>query len=116
MARPKTKSALVQGISELVESLRSIESQLNALSKNQKSSRGPGRPSSGRGPGRPAGKRGRGRPDGSGRGPGRPAGSGRGPGRPAGSGRGPGRPRSIQAGRTKRRGRGRPPGSKNKAA
>ena len=100
MARPKTRSALVDGISELVDSLRSIQSQLNALTKNQKkSSRGPGRPAgSGRGPGRPAKKGKRGRPAGSGRGPGRP----RKPGRPASGGR-------------KRRGRGRPPGSKNKA-
>jgi hypothetical protein len=78
MARPKTKSALVQGITELVESLRNIEAQLISLSKNQKQK------------------------------------SGRGPGRPKGSKKGPGRPKSKPSGRSKRRGRGRPPGSKNK--
>jgi hypothetical protein len=82
MARPKTKSALVEGMTELVDSLRSIEAKLNLLMKN-KNLFGP--------------KRGRGRPVGSvkitagklkvaGRKPGRPAKSSkkgaRGPGRP----------------------------------
>ena len=57
MARPKTKSALVDGMTELVDSLRSIESKLNTLLK-----RGPGRPSavikkSRRGRGRPPGSK-----------------------------------------------------------
>ncbi|MFZ7113731.1 MAG: hypothetical protein ACO1G9_00025 [Bacteroidota bacterium] len=87
MARPKTKSALVDGMTELVDSLRSIESKLNMLLKN-KNLFGP--------------KRGRGRPPGSvkihsgklkvaGRKPGRPAASSkkssRGPGRPRKSGK-----------------------------
>jgi len=86
MARPKTKSALVDGMSELVDTMRSIESKLSTLLKNKNlfgPKRGRGRPvgsvkvvtaksvSSGkRGPGRPAGstKKGikrRGRPAGS---------------------------------------------------
>lgn len=82
MARPKTKSSLVDGMTELVDSLRSIESKLNMLMKS-KALFGP--------------KRGRGRPVGSvkltsvkskiaGRKPGRPAKSSK-------NGRGPGRPR-----------------------
>ena len=47
MARPKTKSALVDGMTELVDSLRSIESKLNTLLKNKTlfgPKRGRGRP------------------------------------------------------------------------
>ena len=47
MARPKTKSALVDGMSELVETIRSIESKLNLLIKSKYlfgPKRGPGRP------------------------------------------------------------------------
>ena len=70
MARPKTKSALVDGMSELVETIRSIESKLNLLIKSKYlfgPKRGPGRPvgsirttgskqsSNQRGPGRPPG-------------------------------------------------------------
>jgi hypothetical protein len=97
MARPKTKSALVEGMMELVNSLRNIESQLSLLSKSSK------RQSTGR----------RGRPPGSGKGKrGRPPASGRGPGRPAKGKRG--RPAGKKrAGRPRGR-RGRPPGSKNK--
>lgn len=109
MARPKKKSLLAEGFSELVELLRNIHSKLDDVIKAQKKSgRGPGRPvKSGKGPGRP--KK-------SGRGPGRPKKTGRGPGRPKKSGRGPGRPPKqttpvIRTGASKR---GRPPGSKNK--
>lgn len=85
MARPKTKSALVDGVSELVEMMRGIDAKLNQIIKTQN---------------KITPKRGRGRPrkEGSvikvksGRGPGRPPKSGRGPGRPPKSGRGPGRP------------------------
>ena len=99
MARPKTKSALVDGMSELVDSLRSIESKLNTLLKS-KTLFGPKR-----GPGRPVGsfKLKSGSSIISGK---------RKPGRPKGSvkKKGPGRPPSS----TRKRGRGRPPGSKNK--
>jgi hypothetical protein len=84
MARPKKKSALVDGMTELVEQLRNMDAKLNQLLK-LKSALTPKR-----GPGRPAGS------------------TNRKPGRPANaSKRGPGRPR--KAGK-----RGRPPGSKNK--
>jgi hypothetical protein len=89
MARPKTKSSLVDGMSELVDTIRSIESKLNILLKN-KNLFGP--------------KRGRGRPLGSIKiATAKPVSSGK---------RGPGRPSSV----TKKgsRGRGRPAGSKNK--
>ncbi len=108
MARPKTKSSLVVGILELVESLRSIESKLNILI-NTKS-----HPNPRKGPGRPPGsiakksiaksdKRGPGRP---------PSNAKRKPGRPAGT-------KKNKAGRPagsvkKKKGRGRPAGSKNK--
>ena len=77
MARPKKKSALVDGMTELVETLRSMDAKLNQLLKLKSAltpKRGPGRPagstnrkkgstanSSKRGPGRPkkAGRRGR---------------------------------------------------------
>lgn len=108
MARPKTKSSLVEGIAELVDSLRNIESKLNMLLRAPKS-QGTGK---------------RGRPAGSGKGPGRPAGSGakRKPGRPAGSKRpgkrgrppGPAKTGGKRGRPAKSRGRGRPPGSKNK--
>lgn len=70
MARPKTKSSLVDGMTELVETIRSIESKLNLLIKNKNlygPKKGPGRPvgtvrtstskksSNQRGPGRPPG-------------------------------------------------------------
>lgn len=88
MARPKTKSALVDGMTELVDSLRSIESKLNMLMKN-KNLFGP--------------KRGRGRPVGSVK-----IASAK-PGIPK---KKPGRPAS--ASKKGSRGRGRPPGAKNK--
>lgn len=129
MARPKTKSALVDGMGELVETMRNIESKLNLLIKNKilfGPKKGPGRPAGSfkvattlpgtkRGPGRPAGttKRGPGRPAGTTKkGPGRPAGTTkRGPGRPTSLvKKGPGRPAAANGSR----GRGRPPGSKNK--
>ena len=89
MARPKTKSALVDGMTELVDSLRSIESKLNTLLKN-KTLFGP--------------KRGRGRPVGSFKVTTvKPVGPGK---------RGPGRPSAVI--KKSRRGRGRQPGSKNK--
>ena len=47
MARPKTKSSLVDGMSELVETIRSIESKLNLLIKSKNllaPKRKPGRP------------------------------------------------------------------------
>lgn len=84
MARPKKKSALVDGMTELVETLRSMDNKINQLLK-LKSALAP--------------KRGRGRPAGS-----KNKNSGK---TPLKSGRGPGRP-------PKKRGRGRPPGSKNK--
>ena len=74
MARPKTKSSLVSGVTELIEMLRTIDSKLNAIIKTQSRlapKRGRGRPrlenppapkKSGRGPGRPPKKRGPGRP------------------------------------------------------
>ncbi len=71
MARPKSKSALVEGVMELVNTIRNIESQLNQLGKiikSQKKSGQRGRPpgSKNKGPGRPKSKgRGRGRPPGS---------------------------------------------------
>lgn len=70
MARPKKKSSLVDGIAELVESIRSIEAKLDMLTKlaNKKpSKRGPGRPPKKKSRGRPAKKsgHGRGRPPGS---------------------------------------------------
>ena len=115
MARPKTKSALVEGMTELVDSIRNIDSKLNMLLKNKNlfgPKRGPGRPA---GTSTPAKKK-----SGSKRGPGRPPSkTKRGPGRPASKiKRGPGRPpaankKSAAVGRRKR-GRGRPPGSKNK--
>lgn len=87
MARPKTKSSLVEGMIELVDSLRSIESKLNMLLKSKNTfvqKRSPGRPTGSvkRKPGRPVGS------------------VKRKPGRPAAS--------------KKSKGRGRPPGSKNK--
>ena len=84
MARPKKKSALVDGMTELVETLRSMDAKLNQLLK-LKSALAPKR-----GPGRPAGS--------TNRKPGKTAKS---------SGRGPGRPRKTGK-------RGRPVGSKNK--
>jgi hypothetical protein len=98
MARPKTKSALVDGMTELVDSLRSIESKLNMLIKN-KNLFGPKR-----GPGRPIGsiKSVPGRvTDGIKRGPGRPPGTTK-------------KPTAKKVSKSGRRGRGRPPGSKNK--
>jgi hypothetical protein len=100
MARPKTKSSLVEGISELVGSLRNIEFNLGQLLKVQKSTikrRGRGRPPGSIGKRKPGSSRGPGRPPGaknkritgvpsiikSSRGPGRPAAKRR--GRPAGS-------------------------------
>jgi hypothetical protein len=72
MARPKSKSALVDGVAELVNSLRKMEAQLNLLIKLQKKNKGK-----------------RGRPVGSGKktksNASRPAGNRRGPGRPPGS-------------------------------
>jgi hypothetical protein len=70
MARPKKKSALVDGMTELVQTLRNIESKLALLIKEQKSGtgkRGRGRPPGKSGKrGRPPGKKGRrGRPPGS---------------------------------------------------
>jgi len=109
MARPKTKSALVEGIKELVGSLRTIESRLGLIlnTRNNGSFRLTGRP------GRPAGSTNKnkvGRPAGSGRGPGRPPGSlnKKGPGRPAGT------KKKGSVGRPSAKRRGRPAGSKNK--
>ena len=88
MARPKTKSALVDGMIELVDSLRSIESKLNMLLKN-KNLFGP--------------KRGRGRPVGSVKvAKSLPRNAKKKVGRPSGT--------SNKVSR----GRGRPPGAKNK--
>lgn len=86
MARPKTKSALVDGMTELVDSLRSIESKLNMLLKN-KNLFGP--------------KRGRGRPVGSVK---------VATAHPTVPKKKAGRPASASK---KGRGRGRPPGAKN---
>jgi len=65
MARPKKKSLLVDGITELVDAIRMIHSKLDGLIKHQQKKspkRGPGRPPKAGKPGRPAAKRGRGRP------------------------------------------------------
>jgi hypothetical protein len=103
MARPKTKSSLVEGISELVGSLRSIEFNLGQLLKVQKST------VKRRGRGRPPGSIGKRRP-----------GSGRGPGRPPGAKNKKitGTPSIIKSagkvGRPAVKRRGRPAGSKNK--
>ena len=109
MARPKTKSALVEGMKELVGSLRTIESKLSLIlnTRNSGGFRLTGRP------GRPAGSTNKnkvGRPAGLVRGPGRPPGSGnkKGPGRPAGS------KKKRAVGRPSGKRRGRPAGSKNK--
>ncbi len=92
MARPKTKSSLVEGILELVESLRSIESKLTILINRkdlQNPRKGPGRPpgSIAKNSTAKSGKRGPGRPPGiPERKPGRPPGSKKSKaGRPAGS-------------------------------
>lgn len=118
MARPKTKSALVDGIKELVGSLRNIESKLSLILNSRKSSSSAGR---GRPPGS-GGKKKPGRPAGKHRGPGRPPGSGnkKKPGRLAGSkkrgrpGRPPGINKPAKRGRPSGKRRGRPAGSKNK--
>ena len=70
MSRPKSKSSLVEGIRELVSTLRNMETQLNFLVKYEKKNRNK-----------------RGRPPGSFKNPTkkRPKGSGPGPGRPPGS-------------------------------
>jgi len=105
MSRPKTKSSLVEGITELVSSLRNIETKLTLLLTLQKKSvklRGRGRP-----PGS-VGKKKTGRK------------SGHGPGRPPGSKnkKSAGRPSAFKAsgkvGRPAKKRRGRPAGSKNK--
>ena len=105
MARPKTKSSLVEGITELVGSLRSIESKLALLLNIQKST---------------VKRRGRGRPPGSIAKNKSVKKSGRGPGRPPGAKnkKSAGRPAGIKAkgrvGRPSGKRRGRPAGSKNK--
>lgn len=70
MSRPKSKSSLVEGIGELVSTLRKMEVQLDFLVKSEKKNRNK-----------------RGRPPGSFKKPrkNRPAGSGPGLGRPPGS-------------------------------
>lgn len=111
MARPKTKSSLVDGVTELVDMIRNIDSKLNAIIKTQE---------------KISPKRGRGRPPGAkGKTSGFSASSiKRGAGRPrknaplSKSKRGPGRPpknaKKVSGKKSKQRGRGRPPGSKNK--
>ncbi|MFM7218184.1 MAG: hypothetical protein ACKO1U_09215 [Bacteroidota bacterium] len=74
MARPKKKSSLIDGVTELVEALRSMHAKLDEVIKHQKKhtpKRKPGRPKKAGKRGRPAGKRKPGRPPGK-RGPGRP--------------------------------------------
>ncbi len=105
MARPKTKSSLVDGIAELVGSLRNIESKLAMLLHFQKKN------TKRRGRGRPPGTTGKSKTGKK---------SGRGPGRPPGAKnkKSSGKQSSVKStgrpGRPAKRRVGRPSGSKNK--